>query len=815
MSLPVDALLPDILACTRQGGLVLEAATGAGKTTRVPPALLDEIEGEIWVLEPRRVAARAAATQVARSLGERPGETVGWSVRLDTRIGPRTRLIYATTGVFLRKLQEDPLLDGIGAVIFDEIHERSLDVDTALAMTRRVRLEVREDLCLVAMSATLDAERIADWLALPRLSSEGRLFPVEEHYLDQPPAPETRAWELAALGVRRALVETTGDVLCFLPGVGEIRRTHAALSDLDVQIDELYGDLPPEAQDRVLRRASRRKVVLATNVAETSVTIEGIEAVVDTGLSRVLVHDPNTGLDHLELGPISRASADQRRGRAGRLGPGWCLRLWTRASHQRREAHTRPEIERVALAGVVLELLAWGETDLDAFPWLEPPPAPALARAFELLELLGATEGGAITAIGRVLAGWPLQPRLARLLLEARRWGQAELGAWAAVLLAERDPFPQQGAAHVSGSDLLDRIESLTGNGPLPRPPRPVREHLSRLHQQLVRSARGPTEAHLPPDEALGRALVAAFPDRVARRRGPADRRAVTRSGLGVVLSPHSAVREGELFVALDGRGGHGADNQVRRAHTVQRDWLGGVRRDLEVRWDADRGRVRTVEVEHWGALVLDERPAKRPPADQASDLFARVLTEDPTRWPLQDEDLAPWLTRVRCLATWRPELALPALDEAWFQEHAHSLVHGWSALSQLTGRALADRLQSWLDHRQRAALDTLAPERLTVPSGSSLRLRYELGRPPVLAVRIQELYGWRETPRLGSGVAVRLELLAPNQRVQQITDDLAGFWERTYPEIRKELRARYPKHAWPEDPLTAQAEHRPRRKRR
>ncbi|MFP5288865.1 MAG: helicase-related protein [Thermoanaerobaculia bacterium] len=450
--LPVDEALPGLLAALREGNAVLIAPTGAGKTTRVPPAL----PGKVVMLEPRRIAARAAARRMAEEGGWRLGEEVGYQVRFDRRAGPATRILVVTEGILVQMLQGDPFLEGIGAVIFDEIHERSLHTDLSLAMTRRVQREVRPDLRIVAMSATVDPGPISTYLDCPVIRSEGRLHPVEIRHVDL----------TVPSAVRHALKETAGDVLVFLPGVGEIQRTAEALSDLAVF--PLYGDLPAEQQDAVLRPLDHRKVVLATNVAETSVTVEGVTAVVDSGQVRRLRFDPAAGLDRLELGKISRASADQRAGRAGRQGPGLCLRLWPAWEHAALPERETPEILRVDLATPALQLLAWGETDLAAFDWFEAPDPAALASALLLLRRLGATDDHGVTETGRLLARLPVHPRLGRLLVEGHRLGAPREAALLAALLSERDPFPRAvrgaGPRRSSRSDLLHRLDALEGS---------------------------------------------------------------------------------------------------------------------------------------------------------------------------------------------------------------------------------------------------------------------------------------------------------------------------------------------------------------
>lgn len=835
--LPIDEVLPEALAALRaHGGLVLVAPTGAGKTTRVPPALLDAGlagEGQVVVLEPRRLAARAAARRMAQERGVELGGEVGYQVRFDRRAGRDTRLLVVTEGVLVRMLQEDPFLERIGAVVFDEIHERSLDTDLALAMTRRVQREARPDLRLVAMSATLAPDALARFLGgAPVVASEGRLFEVETRYVER----ESDEWleRRVVRGVAEVLDAGAGDVLVFLPGVGEIRRAGEALADLarkrDLDLRELFGDLPPERQDAALRRGPRRRVVLATNVAQTSVTVEGVTAVVDSGLARVVRYDPGVGLDRLELDWISRASADQRRGRAGRTAPGVCLRLWSEARQRSLAAEDEPEIARVDLAGACLELAAWGERDAAAFGWYEAPPAAALERARELLELLGALSGGAITELGRAMARLPAPPRIARLLLAGADEGHVERVALAAALLAERDPFRRGGARrHVPAhSDVHERVlalEGFEGRGHVhsdagelvPAAAQGVlraRDQLARLVERRGAARREGFE------RALERAVLAAWPDRLALRRAPGERRAVLVSGRGVRLAEESAVVDPDWFVCVDtdaGRRGERAEALVRVASGVREEDLPAerLRTADELEFDARRERVVARRRTRLDALVVRDVEVGVEPGPEVERVLAEAAAREPARaLALDDEGVARFLARVRSLAAWRPELELPRFDEGDLARVLQPLCAGRTDFAALRHAARSGALRDVLTWEQQAALERDAPERLEVPSGSRVALAYEPGRPPVLAVRLQELFGLRETPRVAGGrVPVLLHLLGPNFRPQQVTDDLASFWANTYPLVRAELRRRYPRHAWPEDPLAAQPVRGPKRR--
>jgi ATP-dependent RNA helicase HrpB len=832
--LPIDAVLPALLQAQESGAAaVLVAPTGAGKTTRVPPALLASrgIAGRIVMLEPRRVAARAAARRMAEERGWTLGSEVGYQVRFDRRFTHATRILVVTEGILVRMLQDDPFLEGVGAVIFDEFHERSIHTDLALAMARRVQADARPDLKLLVMSATLDPAPVAAYLGgAPVIESTGRLFPVDIVHLDEAdPRPSPVA---AAAGVRRAFSACGGGVLCFLAGVAEIRRTSEELDvwarSEGIDVLPLYGDLPPEQQDLALRPGPRPRVVLATNVAETSVTVVGVRAVVDTGLARVLRHDPALGLDRLEIGRISRASADQRAGRAGREGPGLCLRLWTAAEQRGLREREEPEIRRIDLAGPALELLCWGETDLEGFGWFEAPAPAALQRARELLRLLGALGEHHVTALGRQMGALPVHPRLARLLVEGHRLGHPEEAARIAALLSERDPFAREPKRPGrTRSDVLDRLDALESldRGAARFVLRSAHELAERVERELGREARArsrsrPDGTDSGRDEALMRALLAAFPDRLARRREPGGRRAVLVGGRGVQLADDSGVLDPELFLCIDldaGRRGERAEALVRLASGVEPGWLPSERLSTttELELDGDTGRVVARQRTRYANLVIAEKEVPPEPARAAAVLAEAAARDLEGALPLHEPAVERWLSRVRCLAEWMPELGLPRFTDEELRGLLPDLCSGRRSLDDLRRAPLLPLLEGKLTHRQRQALEREAPERLQVPSGSRIALVYEAGKPPVLPVKIQELFGLADTPRVAAGrVEVVLHLLAPNGRPQQVTKDLRSFWDTTYQQVRKELRGRYPKHAWPEDPWNAPAQRRPQRRR-
>lgn len=834
--LPVDAVLPELLArLAETGAAALQAPTGAGKTTRVPPALLDAGPGLIVLLEPRRVAARAAARRMAFEHGSATGGLFGYHVRFDRTAGPRTRVLAVTPGVMLRMLQDDPFLESVSAVVFDEFHERGLEADLLLGLVRLLRQTVRPDLRTVVMSATLDAGPVSVYLGnCPVVTSEGRSFPVAIRY--RPKRAQTPWPEAVAAAVREELQTGDGDVLAFLPGLGEIRRTAEALADLEpaVAVLPLHGELSPEQQDRALQRLDRRKVVLATNVAETSVTVDGVAVVIDSGQARQLAFDPAVGLDRLSLVPISKASADQRAGRAGRTRPGACVRLWDEVGHRSRPDQTEPEVRRIDLASAMLHLLALGEDPI-AFPWLEAPRPEAVRQSMQLLERLGAVARQKLTAIGEQLAGLPVHPRLGRILVEGQRLGVPGRAALAAAMLGDRDPFQRafDGPPHLAPpaaateSDVLERVEALEqfeatcrldfSVGRLQRgTARYTLESRDQLLRLIAPAAKGPRPPSAEPDGDLLRALFAAFPDRLARRRERTDRRGRMVGGRGVRLATQSGVNEAELFVCVDVDAG-GADVLVRQASGVRREWLPADRLTTrhEVEFDESSERLVARRRIRFDDLVIDdaqghfsdEEAAARVLADVAAVRFDRVV-------PTPDSGAARFRLRVRCLSAWRPDLGLPRFDDDELRAMLPDVCRGRRSLADVRSGPWLDLMRGRLTYQQQMALDRDAPDAVTVPAGRPVELAYEEGRPPVLAARIQELFGMAETPRVAGGtIKVLLHLLAPNGRPQQVTDDLASFWANGYHAVRKELRGRYPKHDWPDDPLTATASRGPKRR--
>ena len=813
--LPIAEALPALRAAlSAHDCAVLQAPPGAGKTTRVPLALLDApwLAGRsILMLEPRRLAATNAARFMARLLGEEVGRRVGYAIRFERKISRATRIEVVTEGILTRRLQSDPELAGIGLVIFDEFHERNLNSDLALALCRDAQQGLREDLKILVMSATLDAEPVARLLGdAPLVSSAGRAHPVAIRYLDREPVG--RLDEIVAAAVRRALKETSGDLLVFLPGAGEIRRCAARLADLTESVDirPLYGDLPFAEQERAIFPGPRRRVVLATNIAETSLTIDGVAVVVDAGWERRPRFDAARGMTTLVLTRISRASAEQRAGRAGRLGPGICYRLWPEGLHGALLPFTPPEIRGVDLAPLALDLARWGVDDANKLAWLDPPPAGHLARARALLRLLGALDAGdRITPLGEGMAALPLHPRLARLLLAARESGCPALGADLAALLSERDLLSgSELPRHAGESDLLDRLELLR---------RPGAEGVTRAARQFRRLVGMEDSQSAPADgETVGCLLALAFPDRIGREREAGSGRYRLSGGQGARLSPRSSVKGGEWLVAVELEGKPGAEGEIRLASRLSREWieeLFGKALDWrrEVEWDESVGRVIAREARRLGAVIVQERPVKALPEDVTPALLALLRRQGLGLLDWSSPELGQWRARVMLLARLRPQGGWPELADAallatledWLVPH----LSGVTTLAGLRRVALLPALHGLLGWERARTLDRLAPERLEVPSGSRIRVDYQGGERPVLACKLQELFGLAETPRLVEGeLPVLIHLLSPAGRPLAVTDDLRSFWDRVYPEVKKEMKGRYPKHPWPDDPWNAVA---------
>ncbi len=817
---PIREVLPELLAkLAAHTRLVLEAPPGAGKTTQVPLALLDApwLAGRrLLMLEPRRLAARAAAGFMAAQLGEAVGETIGYRIRFEARVSARTRIEVLTEGILTRLIQSDPELTGVGAILFDEFHERHLQGDLGVALALDVQANLRDDLRLVVMSATLDGERIARWFNAPRVISAGRSFPVRIEY------PPARASEEPPFHLRRAiaqaLVETDGDVLVFLPGKREIDRARDVLASLAetgaLDLVALHGELSLDEQRAALAPAAsgHRRVVLATNVAESSVTLPGIRAVVDTGLAREPRFDPNSGFTRLDTVTIAQASADQRAGRAGRVAPGIAYRLWPQS--QRLDPSRKPEIVQVELSGLALELAAWGSGEL---AWLDPPPSGALAQARDLLTLLGALdETGRITPLGRDMLRHGAPPRLAAAALRTPS-GERALVADLLALVEARSPLRGDGAR---SDDFRVRVAALhawrrdgaraaRAQGADPGTLAALDQASAGWRRRLgaESAARAVADSH-----RVGDLLLHAFPDRVARQDPANPRRYALANGRGARLHENTALLGEPWLVVVDLRH-EDRDSLVLAAAPfdpalLERDFPERFATARRVRWNAERRAVEAFEERRFAALVLERRSVPARPDDALPALLAAIreagLAVLP--WSAHAQNLRQ---RIECLREWCPELGLPDVSEAtllarledWLAPH----LDGITRLEAIRSEALSEALAGLLDHAQRRAVDEYAPPMLRVPSGNERRLDYRPGQPPVLAVKLQELFGLADTPRIARGrVPVTLHLLSPAQRPIQVTQDLRGFWERTYPEVKKELKGRYPKHPWPDDPWTA-----------
>ncbi|WP_108796792.1 ATP-dependent helicase HrpB, partial [Xanthomonas fragariae] len=769
---------------------------------------------------PRRVAARSAAVFMARQLGEPVGETVGYRIRFENKTSARTRIEVVTEGILTRLIQDDPMLESVGALLFDEFHERHLAGDLGLALALDVQAQVREDLRIVAMSATLDGERLAGFLDAPRLSSAGRSFPVEVAHF---PARRDETLEpQARRAIEHALSTHPGDILVFLPGQREIARVHSALHevlDSEVQVLPLHGELSVEAQSQVLQPdpQGRRRVVLATNVAESSVTLPGVRVVIDSGLAREPHYDPNSGFSRLDVTTIAQASADQRAGRAGRMASGWAYRLWPQS--QRLEPQRRAEITQVELAGLALELAAWGST---ALRFVDTPPSGALAAAHELLQRLGAlTDNGGITALGRRMLALGTHPRLAAMLAQAGDAARVALACDLAALLEARDPLRHGGDGLAARWRALAAFRQGRNAHDANRGALAIIDSAAKQWRRRLRCDTAPpvsVEAH-----ALGDLLSHAFPDRIAARHPSDPLRYLLANGRSARLFDHSDLRGEPWLVASELRY-EAKDALLLRAAPVDKDYLRRsvperfVQQDI-VQWDADKRALVTRRQSSFDRIVLDNRPAGRVDPAQAADALTEAVRQfglDALPWT---DSLRQWRARVQSLRVWMPELALPDLSDTALLATLDSWLRpafvGKTRLDALDEASLGKALKAALPWDRRQLIDRHAPTRISVPSGMERPVSYAVDHaaqplPPVLAVKLQELFGLAETPRIADGrIPLTLHLLSPGGRALQVTQDLKSFWANTYPDVRKEIKGRYPRHPWPDDPWTAAATHR------
>ncbi|MBQ36657.1 MAG: ATP-dependent helicase HrpB [Gemmatimonadaceae bacterium] len=851
VTLPIHEVEDRILAAIREdGALVLSAPTGSGKTTQVPQMLLHSgVVGRILVLQPRRLAARVVAHRVAEELGGTVGDVVGFQTRHERHIGEATRIVFLTEGLFLRQLLADPELKGVGAVVLDEFHERSLAVDLTLGLCRQLRRAGRRDLRLVVMSATLDVEAVSGYLDCPAVQADGRTFDVDVQYDDMDAA--TPVWERAAACLRRWLDGgDQGDVLMFLPGAYEIRRTVEACrrrlrpDDEPITVLPLHGNLPPAAQDRAVRPASgpgaSRRVIVSTNVAETSITIDGIRCVIDAGLARVQRYDPSRAVNALLVERISQASAQQRAGRAGRTAPGVCLRLWSAADAHARPERDTPEVERVDLAEAVLQLCAFG-IDAAEFGWLDPPPLARLQQARSLLDDLGAIDAtGTLTEAGRIMVDVPAHPRLGRMLLEGSRRGVADRASLWAALIAERDicirpvaaryrtpaetGWPSDVGAREAAYEAA-RASRFDGKrcaelGLHAGTCRDV-ERASNQFRRITGTLQGPGRRRSAvADAELARCVLVGYADHVALRRtqpGGVDHQDVSDSRScemegrrRVVLDRNTVVGNHGVLVAVEVREveasraeGGGVHTVASLATAVDPEWMQELFPDrvearVELVWDETEAAVMEVEALHFGALAL--QPVRRVPRDRAAagQMLAARVAAGLLRFDSWNAAAEAWLARSRCVADWFPERGLLLYDDddlAILYSEIVGDATRWNAVRRAPVLEPLRHAMSWAGQQ---FVEQMAPERLRLPGGQGMKITYTPGEPPRGRARIQDLYDLTETPRIAAGrVPVLLEILAPNFRPAQVTDDLAGFWERTYPELRKELSRRYPKHEW------------------
>ena len=825
--LPIDEILPELRAVLqRQRNAVVEAPPGAGKSTVVPIALLEEPwmrGGKIVMLEPRRLATRAVATRVAATLGEAVGETIGYRMRAETRVGKRTRVEVVTEGVFTRMLQSDPALEGIAAVLFDEFHERSLHADTGLAFALDSQENLAPELRLLVMSATLDGASVAKLLGdAPVVRSSGRVYPVDVRHAGSglPLLPGGRGLDSPELAVvrviKRALGESEGDMLVFLPGAGEIRRVQGTLGDLGANLDvlPLYGELVGADQDAALRpaRPGRRKIVLATNIAETSLTIDGVRIVVDTGLERRSLFDPASGMNRLELQRISRASAEQRAGRAGRTAPGVCYRLWGEGAERSLAAFAPPEIQVADLAPLALDLVVWG-TDADKLRWLDAPPAATLASARDLLHRLGALDaGGKVTRHGRAMQEFPAHPRLAHMMLKAAELEQAPLAAELAAILSDRDVL-RAGGPRSRDSDLRTRLELMRRRGP--DLDRPTLERVKRAQRTFLKLLGIEMREGPAPVDQAPVLLALAYPDRVGRRRAGGEGRFQLANGRGAIFESAESVARQDFIVAID-LDDREREARIRLAIPIDKQELletfeTDLERGDELAWDEKTEAVVARRFVRLGELLIEEKPlADAPREASAAAMLAgvRSLGLDSLPWDDEARDFLARAEFVRALgrddlSAW-PDYSRDALarDLAWLEPFLERITRR----SQLARVPLLDALRSRLSYEQQRKLDELAPTHISLPTGSRTRIDYRDDNAPIASMRMQEVFGLAATPRIGGGaVPVTFTLLSPARRPLQVTRDLASFWRNAYVDVRKDMRGRYPRHYWPEDPLQAE----------
>jgi ATP-dependent helicase HrpB len=831
---PIDEILPRIKETVLASpSAVLQAPPGSGKTTRAPLALLEVIppeKGRILMLEPRRIAAVSAARWMAKTLGEEIGGTLGYSIRFESRVSKKTRIEVVTEGILTRRIQTDPGLEGVAMVIFDEFHERSLQADLALALCLDIRRTLRKELKILVMSATLDYGPIASLLdGAPVITSAGKAFPVEERY--RPEEPDRPLHARITTAVLTALRETSGDILVFLPGGGEIRVCCESLRATpegkagSISIHPLYGDLPFEEQERAILPSGKRKIVLATNIAETSLTIEGVKVVIDSGLTRRLQHDPATGMNRLVTVAVSKAAAAQRKGRAGRLGPGVCYRLYGRHAFQGMIPFTPPEMLSTDLSPLVLELSVWGVKDPAELSWLDPPPKAAWESGRRLLMDLGALDPkGSVTPVGRAMARLPLHPRLGRLSQRAAELGCPRLGADLAALLSERNILRREASAfiaHGEGDDLGGRVDLLRQWRKQKEAPQGIDpwalRGVDRASQQLLSLMAGLVagDSKACREEQgmiLPRLLLRAFPDRIAKRREEGDGRFILCQGRGVRLPSTSRLTKSPFIIAAHVDAGEKAEGMVHLAEPVDEDLLReelseSIESIRRVEWDKRQGRIITTLEEKLGALQLSARPFA-PKEEEVAPLLCEAVRSGSAKIVFSEE-ARQLQGRVSLMKRTFPEENWPDVSETRLlsapEEWLMPWLKGIRTREQLATLDLLPPLRARLSREQQRLLNERAPASLLVPSGHRATLDYASGDIPVLAVKLQEMFGLADTPKIAGGrVKVLLHLLSPARKPAQVTQDLKGFWNSGYQQVKKELKGRYPKHPWPDDPWKA-----------
>lgn len=831
IDLPIVSVLSALRAALSEGkSAILSAPPGSGKTTLVPLKLLGEswlVGRKIVMLEPRRLAARAAAARMAQLLGEQVGETVGYRIRLDSKVTAKTRIEVVTEGILTRRLQQDPELRDVGLVVFDEFHERSLQADLGLALTLDVMAGLRDDLRLLLMSATLPQDRLRRMLdSAPLIQAEGRSYPVAIHYLGDPPVGSNLSVTTASATLQ-VLKQTTGDMLVFLPGVGEIHATKKLLLDHIVRADEevllclLYGDLTKVEQDRAIMPdpQGRRRVVLTTSIAETSLTIEGVSTVLDSGWSRLPRFLPQSGLTRLETVRVSRAVAEQRAGRAGRMGPGQCFRLWSEHRHAGLAEFHPPEIVEADLSHLVLEIKRWGVSGPDDLRWLDPPPPGAYAQACDLLRVLGAlNESGYLTGMGKTMADLSLHPRLAHMLLCAASRENRRYACDLAALIIEKDILKAAPGAY-RDVDLEHRLNLLrswredrrTDTG-MARLDQQACQQVDRISRQWLQSLPQVTPAKSGVDLTAAGLVAMAYPDRIAKQRRLGS--FLLASGRGAWLPEDDGLAAADYLVVAQLDAGQ-RDGRIQLALRISEAELRQlpnltVVSETAIIWDTEKQAVIATEEERLGAIVLTRKIVQSDDAVRTQEVMLRGIRQMGLGCLPWNKTSEQWRNRVLCLAQWQPAAGWPDLSDAWLAAHLEEWLAPWlngiSRAEQLRKLDMLNVLKARLDWRQQQLLDELAPVQYRMPGGNNRPLHYEPGSPPVLAVRLQELFGQVDSPSVCQGqVPVMLHLLSPANRPIQVTQDLQGFWQRTYIEVKKELKGRYPKHYWPDDPLQAE----------